>query len=353
MGSIFTVTIAATNLMSYGATESTSSMLVDLDYFRFEQNSIADGQCEFLNGDIPRPWHLLNVDSTLMSLAERDGWLKVVTSYNNDVEGRTRAGSNAIRAEFPYPHPGIEGDFDFTTLIEGTFSESGQIVEVILSPGTEDFIIRYGMIGESATGITMQAGIHPNLIETSVSDIGTTVGLRIARHGSMLHFQYLDGINGDWVTINQVETTEGLNPIRYVTMGANNVAVYGATESTSSVPVYIDYLRFYRIDDFLTSVDGRTNIPNCFVLFQNTPNPFNPETTIKYQIPNLMDVKVKVYNVLGQKVRTLVDSKQATGHYRVRWDGRNDSDVRVASGVYLYVLSNDEMYRSRKMLLIK
>jgi immune inhibitor A len=99
-------------------------------------------------------------------------------------------------------------------------------------------------------------------------------------------------------------------------------------------------------------------LPDDFVLRQNYPNPFNPTTEISYTIGVAPDrrksrVSLDVFNVLGQKVRTLVDEDQPPGTYTVTWDGTADSGMAVASGVYLYRLLRGNEVQARKMLLVK
>jgi flagellar hook assembly protein FlgD len=95
------------------------------------------------------------------------------------------------------------------------------------------------------------------------------------------------------------------------------------------------------------------NLPRTFALEQNYPNPFNPETIIKYQLPKQAAVSIKIFNILGQKVRTLVDNVQPAGTYSIRWDGANDRGARVPSGVYFYQMKSVEFVKMHKMLLVK
>ncbi|HAL57866.1 MAG TPA: hypothetical protein DCP63_15735 [Bacteroidetes bacterium] len=94
-------------------------------------------------------------------------------------------------------------------------------------------------------------------------------------------------------------------------------------------------------------------IPTEFALQQNYPNPFNPSTTIKYQIPQDHQVNLVIYNLQGQKIRTLVAEQQKAGFYSVQWDGRNDVGQNVATGMYLYRVQAGSFVASHKMLLIK
>jgi len=94
-------------------------------------------------------------------------------------------------------------------------------------------------------------------------------------------------------------------------------------------------------------------IPDEFALYQNYPNPFNPTTTIKYGLKNSVDVKLTIYNLVGQEVRTLVNNRQDAGYKTVVWDGLNNRDSRVASGIYIYRLQAGDFVQARKMILMK
>jgi len=95
-------------------------------------------------------------------------------------------------------------------------------------------------------------------------------------------------------------------------------------------------------------------IPTEFNLAQNYPNPFNPNTSIAYGLNNRAAVTLAIYNVLGQKVRTLVNNKQQlAGSYIAKWDGRNDAGLLVPSGMYVYRLEAGDRILARKMLMLK
>ena len=94
--------------------------------------------------------------------------------------------------------------------------------------------------------------------------------------------------------------------------------------------------------------------PREFALRQNFPNPFNPDTTIKYDLAESADVTLQIYNVLGQVVRTLVGSEaQNAGRYQIRWNGMDDRGVPVSSGVYFYQISAGKFQDVRKLMLLK
>ena len=94
------------------------------------------------------------------------------------------------------------------------------------------------------------------------------------------------------------------------------------------------------------------SIPDKFLLLQNYPNPFNPTTKINYGLPQSTRVTLKVFNLLGQQVRTLVDQKQSAGMHQVMWDGKNDDGKRLTSGIYFYQLKSATFIQTRKMIWI-
>ncbi len=93
--------------------------------------------------------------------------------------------------------------------------------------------------------------------------------------------------------------------------------------------------------------------PLVFSLSQNAPNPFNPETIISYVLPQSEQVKLVIYNVLGQEIRTLVNALQPAGRYRVVWNSRDDFGRSVSSGIYLYQITAGKFTNTRKMLILK
>ncbi len=101
-----------------------------------------------------------------------------------------------------------------------------------------------------------------------------------------------------------------------------------------------------------TNIEKTNQVPGEFNLAQNYPNPFNPTTTINFTVP-AGNVSIDIYNVLGQKVKVLVDSKMAAGSYDVVWDGKNSAGKRVSSGIYFYQLKSNAGSKIMKMLLNK
>jgi len=95
------------------------------------------------------------------------------------------------------------------------------------------------------------------------------------------------------------------------------------------------------------------NLPKSFALHQNYPNPFNPQTIIRYDLPVASNVKITIYNILGQRVNDLVDHQQPPGFHQVTWGGQNNQSKPVASGVYFYRIETEGFTQSKKMVLIR
>jgi hypothetical protein len=95
------------------------------------------------------------------------------------------------------------------------------------------------------------------------------------------------------------------------------------------------------------------DVPATYQIEQNQPNPFNPETVIKYALPSATQVSVRIYNVVGQLVKTLVDDYQPAGQHQVVWNGTNENGERVASGIYLYRFVTPDHQKTLKMTLLK
>ncbi len=104
----------------------------------------------------------------------------------------------------------------------------------------------------------------------------------------------------------------------------------------------------------LTAVHDISNeIPDDFVLSQNYPNPFNPSTTISYALPKESNVSLKIYDILGKEVASLVNESQPAGTYKVEWKGLNNRGEDLSSGIYLYKLSVGDKNFTKKMLFVK
>ncbi len=116
--------------------------------------------------------------------------------------------------------------------------------------------------------------------------------------------------------------------------------------------VYMDQLEV-KVIQKATDVDEEGGIPNSFDLSQNYPNPFNPTTTISYALPERGLVSIKIYDVLGKEVATLVNRNIEAGVHKVSWNGKNKHGVKVSTGAYIYRIISGDFVQSKKMLLLK
>ena len=99
--------------------------------------------------------------------------------------------------------------------------------------------------------------------------------------------------------------------------------------------------------------DPEAGVPEAFNLSQNYPNPFNPQTIIRFALPSDTRVKIEIFNILGQKVKTLLDQHLSAGAKEVSWDGKNSNGVEVGSGIYFYRIATKEFTDVRRMVLLK
>ena len=103
----------------------------------------------------------------------------------------------------------------------------------------------------------------------------------------------------------------------------------------------------------VTAIDNELVIPQKFTLEQNYPNPFNPTTTIRFALPEASFVILRIYNMLGQEVKTLVNGEKNAGTYNVQWRGDNNFGVKVSSGTYIYRVIAGQNIFVKKMILLK
>jgi len=134
----------------------------------------------------------------------------------------------------------------------------------------------------------------------------------------------------------------------------------GPTDATPQYSGYLDEIVVYNYQTMPgnfallpTNVKYETIIPKQYALFHNYPNPFNPTTHIRFNLPKTEQVTIKIYDVIGRLTKTLVDQKMRVGQHTITWDGTDERGIRVTSGVYFYRLETEGYSKTRKMLLLK
>ena len=146
---------------------------------------------------------------------------------------------------------------------------------------------------------------------------------------------------GEWVSLDiPLSDFTGLTTREHI---AQYILVGQPTGSTT---VYVDNFYFYNSTTDVKEIIGA--VPSEYALEQNYPNPFNPATVINYSIPQNSFVTLKVYDVIGNEVATLVNQTQSAGKYEVRFDASN-----LSNGVYMYSIKTDNFTSTKKMILMK
>ncbi len=99
--------------------------------------------------------------------------------------------------------------------------------------------------------------------------------------------------------------------------------------------------------------NGEASIPVEYYLSQNYPNPFNMETRIEFGLPITSDVEINIYNILGQRIKTIINKEMSAGKHIIKWNGKNDGGSVVSSGVYIYQMKANQFIANKKLMLLK
>ncbi len=194
-------------------------------------------------------------------------------------------------------------------------------------------------------------------IQNAMADIG----LQIAYEQLYVHNELAVKINAGWLSTDPhsgVVDPGGTCPVDVI-MDAS-LLEDGTHEGMLTISCYDENVDLPVMNIPVTFVvdhvgieDGIVSLPREFALDQNYPNPFNARTEIRYALPTDSDVQLEIYNILGQKVATLVDGKQKAGYHAFIWNGTTTSGNVAASGMYLYKLTTNEKTFVKKMLMLK
>ena len=180
--------------------------------------------------------------------------------------------------------------------------------------------------------------------------------------GQKIKTMNIDGQAMFSLTSYSVTMTDGLAQFLYlaglsmITPVETGLVEYDVVRDYIIANSPLNYTVEGRVEDtYETAVPTKetNHVPAQFSLLQNYPNPFNPETTIIYQLNKELKVSLKIYNTVGQLIKTLVDETQAGGIHTINWDGKDELGKNVASGVYLYQLKAENSNENRKMLLVR
>ncbi|MGB5893636.1 MAG: T9SS type A sorting domain-containing protein, partial [Ignavibacteriaceae bacterium] len=137
--------------------------------------------------------------------------------------------------------------------------------------------------------------------------------------------------------------------------GNNQTNFKGVLDDIHIYNYALSFQQIRNLYDITTTVDEQLNnpIPDQNELFQNYPNPFNSNTIIFYQVKDATPVNLEVYDILGNKIRSLVNENKLAGYYSESWDGKDNSGHQVPSGIYFYTLKTKNYNRTKKLVLLK
>ena len=209
---------------------------------------------------------------------------------------------------------------------EGTWASWGGT----LAADTNRVMYDDGTHGDAVAGDTIYT-----LIYHLSPDSGHTVGQEFK-------FGIGGSDNESGYGLNHIENIDDTNPTftLHTQWGSINPNFYNAWNYDTQSPV-------------LTAIDDDNVVIKNYKLNQNYPNPFNPTTQISFEMPERSIVRLEVYNILGQKVRTLVSNELNAGLHTCEWNGLNDAGQRLSAGVYVYQLKAGDFTQTKKMLLLK
>ncbi len=249
-------------------------------------------------------------------------------------------------------------DQNYTALVMGDVSMSWQAARAVAQ--------------SNIAGLTTPDGgpiVTLSAIQAKVGDVARMpVSLGVLVDKSIFSFQFKFSANpGDLEFLGVSSDNSADNLTILANPEKNLVGGYSTQNLTDGVVCYLDFKILREIADEttveLTEVQlneeyalaskGTVATQKVYSLQQNNPNPFNPSTTIRYQIPKAGRVALRIYNSAGQLVKTLVEAEQQPNDYQIVWDGKNDNGEAVVSGVYFYRLESGDFGQTNKMVMLK
>jgi hypothetical protein len=211
---------------------------------------------------------------------------------------------------------------------------------------TETFVVNPG-----ANAIQPLVGGPNNIVVTTTAP--TLSWVFPADHVSTLTSELLISDNPDMIGATSIENIASTS---YDVSGLEKGKSYFWKVRTKTVDnTYSEYSGqgTFKVGDNVTAVEEPTIIPEKFEVSQNYPNPFNPSTVISYSLPTAEFVTIKVYNMLGQEIATLLNKDVNAGVYNITWNGVDNSGSKVSTGTYIFRVVAGDNVVSKKMILLK
>lgn len=270
---------------------------------------------------------VLGEGSSVMSAAVRDSLKSYLASGTSTSKAKL-----IIMAE----DAGYQLDRPGSTVYDSAFARS--------MCGFRYLADRPGVGGRGVVGVTINVGLIDSTYGPSSDVIGRSPSVPTSQTFNLYRYRlFPDSINA----VGRVTSTYN---VAVMALDAESIRwVSSANPNPFAVQRIVGGLMKF-VDEIPTSTDpeGVTSIPTEYALMQNYPNPFNPSTVIGYSIPVAGDVSIRIYDVLGKEVMTLVNERKNAGRYEVSVNASN-----LASGLYVYVLKSGSYAVSRRMMILK
>jgi len=242
---------------------------------------------------------------------------------------------------------GVEAGMPVSVAVHGFNERPLSEIDIVLDWGS-DYLIYDSTSFAGTRGITATRTVQPSIAQRTLYislEYGNTVPL--AAGTGPLAVMYFTAASGSPDTMITIDST---------TVGLVTRTKFQLTDLDGSVrftPLFTPGIVEIKTSTDVEDITPDGLLPSAYALSQNYPNPFNPTTQVEFSLPTASQVELVVYNVLGRKVRELVNQKLPAGTHRVEFDGRAESGNPVASGVYFYRIKAEDFVQSRKMILIK
>ena len=269
----------------------------------------------------PPEWRVINYDSSTGGSDGFDAWFFTGSVTQDNVTIQPQAGQ--VFAVSSWIHANAAGHID----------------EYLVSPQIQGI--------EQGDSLHFYAGATDGSFKDSLRVFVSTTGRNRAGFTNQIAYFKIDGPTGTWH-----KYSFDLSPFAGsdIYFAVNYYIVDCGPNGTHASQPYVDH--FVVTSSMATSVEPPSVVED-FALGQNYPNPFNPSTTINYSVEQAGKVELKIYNMLGQVVRTLLQGSKQAGDYSVVWDGKDDLGSEVASGLYVCKLVAGDFQSTRNMVFLK
>ncbi len=274
-------------------------------------------------------------------------WVKMISDFQKFVISRI---AGQPMTSFDKPAPGISVSIFGDMSVLNNWNKSGYPFEkyVVASSGaiatSSDNRLIAGIF-TTFNNLELSSGDHYLIVETFEDSI-------VVRH------PYGENSSISIVRPTSWEKVTGVKVTAFTEVGEHTIdQIVGDDFVTFDMSRELEgeMVKYFELsyDETISGVEAEQTLPTKYGLSQNYPNPFNPQTTIAYQLPKASFIELHIYNLLGQKIRTLIEKEQPPGYYKIAWDGKSDIGLPVTSGLYIFRLFTKEFTYTKKMIFLK